>query len=473
MADKRIADVLTPVFVTGMGRSGSTLAMQLLGTDPRCIFDQVYPLESRYLSLITHFAAQWRGWTFADYGQTASAYQSILGTNPVVLRNTAETDKLISIPDSEDVLLALWKQFSAAARESAPEARFYGEKVVEWMPSFLAPYLDCYALYLFRDPRDLFLSANSFNSKRGYLAFGRTEADSDRDHALTLAYRYLHRFESYRAFKASGGKTSLVRYEDLVLNPLPALSELIEATGMRICPLQDDDSFSQHRTSDSAEQSVKRWKREPVKQEVLEIFDEVLHDVLIELGYETADRSPDGFNFDFKDEQLKSRIAAVENGEIAGFTPQGMLVNAKAQDVSITLNVNGIATESVSEIWTCFSGDFGGSSTIEWSGGSSAFTASESADFTKTYDPGRHCTTLRYTFQNEKNWSGNLTGLRIKFSNKGCHKDAQQLIFRAVKLISKSKKSEETVTADTTGATNKSKASGGFLNQLLGASKKQ
>lgn len=483
---KESPDQLTPILVSGMGRSGSTLAMQLLGTDPTCVFDQVYPLESRYLSMITHFAAQWQGWTFADYGQTASAYQSVLGNNPVVVRNNVEQDagtgpdaKLLNIPQSGDVLLTLWKQFTAAARVGKPNARFYGEKTVEWLPSFLAPYLDVYAIYMFRDPRDLFISANKFNSKRGYLAFGRTQQDTDRDHAITLAFKFLQRYENFRVFKALGGKASCTRYEDLALNPVPTVSDLVEQTGMQISALKDENSFSQHRTSGSVEQSIARWKREPLDEAVMEIFNEILFDILKEMRYETT-RTTGGMTIDFtaggasenqtNSDSLKKHIANVSSATITSFSHDGLKLTPEAdsREVSLELNMNDIAMDEVLEAWVCVSGTFGGSLTIGWASGSSDYHFSTTAEASKQYDPGHHCTCLRFShLGNEPTFKGPLSKLLLKFEHKNLLPPHASLNVRLIKLVSKSKMSTNT-TPDVSEREEPGKRKG-FFSQLLGS----
>lgn len=458
--------------------------MQLLGTDPDCVFDQVYPLESRYLSLITHFAAQWQGWTFSDYGQTASAYQSILGTNPIVLRAGQDQSKLLKIPMSSDVLSALWKQFSDTVRVEKPSSRFYAEKVVEWMPSFLSNCMDSYALYLFRDPRDLFLSANSFNAKRGYLAFGRQQADTDRDHALTLAYRYLHRFENYKAFKAAGGKASLVRYEDLALNPIPTLKDLIDAIGINIRPLQDDKSYSQHRTSGSIQESIARWKREPVNQAVLDVFDEVLQDVLRELDYEVSGTKTAPLVFDFCGKsggKLVGSVVGSENARLAGTSDAGLLVEVTdavtaggdAQSINLDLQCSDISMNDVSECWVCVSGDFGGRAGLSWSSGAGIFETSKSSDFLKSYDPGTHCTTLRFNLSSEESWCGQLSSLRLHISNTVHNRSHPSMNIRLVKLLSADKKTAGDVAKveDKSAASGSRKGVGSFFGNLLGSSK--
>ena len=51
-----MAASLTPILVAGSGRSGTTMLMALLGTDPRVAFDRVYPFENRYLTYFAKFA---------------------------------------------------------------------------------------------------------------------------------------------------------------------------------------------------------------------------------------------------------------------------------------------------------------------------------------------------------------------------------------------------------------------------------
>jgi LPS sulfotransferase NodH len=47
---------LTPILLSGQGRSGSTWLMSLLASDRRMAFDLVYPYERRYLTYFAQFA---------------------------------------------------------------------------------------------------------------------------------------------------------------------------------------------------------------------------------------------------------------------------------------------------------------------------------------------------------------------------------------------------------------------------------
>ncbi len=374
-----------------MGRSGSTLVMQLLGTDETCVMDRIYPLESRYLSLISQAAAQWDGRTFAEYGPASAASQNILGSNPVALRHKGDSEALVNIPDSSQMLRAMWQQFSLSARSGAPGSKFYAEKVVEWIPSFIAPSLDCCTLFLFRDPRDLFLSTNSFNSKRGYLAFGRNEGDSDLDHATTLAYRFLHRYENYRALQSSGARVSLIRYEDVASHPVSALLQVMSWTGLNIRELQRDETFEQHKTTTSLDQSIERWKREPVPDGVLDVFHRILGNILIELGYahdsstDSRQCAPDELKLHVSDLVNAEQVTSDDNGLELRFCSSADQTDA----LSLGFDFSGKELNDICEVWICLSGGFGGKCTIEWSGEGSHTMAQE-------YDVGRHTATLRF-----------------------------------------------------------------------------
>src|SRR5262249_18840736 len=49
-------DLLTPILVTGYGRSGSPAVVPALGTDPRVASARASPFENRSLNYLTKFA---------------------------------------------------------------------------------------------------------------------------------------------------------------------------------------------------------------------------------------------------------------------------------------------------------------------------------------------------------------------------------------------------------------------------------
>src|SRR3954471_19222365 len=47
---------LTPILLSGGGRTGSTTIMSLLGSDPTVVFDRHFPYENKYLTYFAKFA---------------------------------------------------------------------------------------------------------------------------------------------------------------------------------------------------------------------------------------------------------------------------------------------------------------------------------------------------------------------------------------------------------------------------------
>lgn len=86
-----------------------------------------------------------------------------------------------------ETLIRQWRLLTPGLKASAAGARHYAEKVPFWLPSLVRRCFAGFTVYLFRDPRDVFLSANKFMTRRNYLSFGRTAGDSDLNHARHLA----------------------------------------------------------------------------------------------------------------------------------------------------------------------------------------------------------------------------------------------------------------------------------------------
>jgi len=458
---------LLPILVTALGRSGSTLVMSLLAGDERCVFDKIYPLESRYLSRMASFAAEWSGWTFQRSADGPPTLDKGLGKHPVLLRRGADQAQLLSIPSAQDMFLSLWHTFEKAVAREHPQARFYAEKTAPWVPTFLAPFLDPYTLYVFRDPRDLFLSANSMNSQRGYLAFGRLAADSDYDHAITLSYRYLRYFESYKVFKSCGRRFSLVRYEDAARDPQSAFAHLRDTTGLEPRLTPEQDFYSQHRTTTSVEDSIERWKRQPIEPEVISVLESILFEALQELGYQTSPSvtgqerlpmdlleglSPDLQNLSFQD-SAGQRIA-----------DSGLQVEANGNSFEMALEIPDVPASAIKEIWLCLSGDSGSMCELSWSG--SAQGLAQEPNLVSKYDAGRPVNIVRMRVANHERWQGTITRLNFKLSHDQQGLDFQgPAIIRWLKVIPSEGNSRSPASAPTGGKPQRS-----FFHKLIGGS---
>ena len=452
-----------------MGRAGSTLAMTLLGSDERCAFDHVYPMESRYLSRIVSFGAEWSGWTFERSASGQPVTVPRLGTHPVLLRQGAESAQLIDIPNSDGVVLTLWDAFEQSVRSGRPAAQFYAEKVAEWVPIFLAKLMPAYGLYLFRDPRDLFLSANAMNSRRGYLAFGRQPSDSDYDHALTIAFRYLHYYENYKVLRSGSDMCSLVLYEELVRDPGSVLADLTEKTGLRIEPSGTEGLYRQHRTSESVQASIGRWQQEPISAEVLCVFEEALCRLMSKLGYEASQSLPslNEADLEFTGEQSNhGRLLAIEHADQRELGPCGLVVTTNGDSFFLVFSIPELPAASVKEMWLCFSGLSSGDCEISWSDSKGDFSPARS--LTQKFDVVPYCGSIRLKVADHDHWTGTVSRVRVKFSRSVDGPSLSPTFsIRWLRLIPQAKLSS-TATVCSTSPGRRAQPAGRFLRWLTG-----
>ena len=123
-------------------------------------------------------------------------------------------------------------------------------------------------VFLVRDFRDLWLSARSFNRKRGGASFGRDGFASDLDwlRGLALSSRQLR-----LAHLAAGPDVLTLHYEELMRDPAPALARVLAGLGLDAGPDLvrrlvvvaggEDRDAEQHRTSGPGG-TVERWRKE-------------------------------------------------------------------------------------------------------------------------------------------------------------------------------------------------------------------
>jgi hypothetical protein len=380
--------------------------MSLLGGDERCIFDKVYPFESRYLSLFASIAAKWQGWKFGTNGTEGAG----IGMFPTLLRCSAAAGDLVAIPSSREVFLSLWDTFLSSARQGYPEAAFYAEKGREWVPPLLQDFLPLYTVYLFRDPRDIFLSINAFAEKTGH-GFGREPGGDDLDHARTLCYRFLYRFENYRALKLSCGACSLIRYEDLVSDAVKATAELRQATGVEPADNPALDHYSKHSTTPDVKSSVGRWKREGLDPRVAAYIAQTLRQPLRELGYDPGDDEESGELPDLVFDEHGPPLPSVHGGRVKQASARGLELEPADRMLSVQLPLPAAAAEDIDELWVCFSDTAGNVARLQWHAANHDFSDERSLEL--SYDPGSHVNNLRFNMRAASSWQGQITGLRL------------------------------------------------------------
>jgi hypothetical protein len=293
---------IEPLMVNTIGRSGSTLLVTLLSSHPDVVAFSPFVKDAR---VSTYWAN-----VLQDLAEPASYLAPFdppdletphwwLGTGSGGELGEPEVERWLG-SDAIDSLGGVCRsRIEAFYRELAvgdASPRYFVEKYLphETVPDLLAElYGGAREVILVRDFRDLLCSVIAFNRKRGYEAFGRGGEGGDaeyvrgplRQSATTLAER----------LRGTQTRPHLVRYEDLIQNPEPALTELFEHLELDADPERvaetlrraeaSSASMSHHRTTSDPAASIGRW-RQDLPEEIAEICNDALGPLLAEFGYE-------------------------------------------------------------------------------------------------------------------------------------------------------------------------------------------
>lgn len=432
-----------PLLVAGYGRSGTTALMALLGTDPRVAMGRAYPFEARPLSysakmalLLGRNAAESqvpgeRFFAFEDGG---------LGTLPWLppgSNQTAPGD--IACPTALEWFQQFWSVFERNSQGPAvgaisgdqsrvtphPSPKWHAEKVAAWVPAFVRQILPTKTLYLFRDPRDMYLSANALMRERKYFSFARGPSDSDFDHARNLAYEYLLYFENFRADKERVD-CLLIPYEDLVQG-LPQLVERLQRFAGLSCQekeMRQDLGF--HRTAASPEKSIDRWRREPLPPGVARFLETYLHESFAAFHYEFSEklRACPGVEFgrrvsagavsgEWSQAMTGPSAVAIQNRPGA-LDENGIRVQFQDGVFRIALSVNPLESRLFKEIWISLYGTEIEQVSLYWRTEKRDYSARRQMSL--PWHAASYWRVLRFPVAQNERWHGEITGLRIEIT---------------------------------------------------------
>ena len=286
---------LQPLLLFGMGRSGTTWAMRLLSRHPEIVTYDAYPYETRVaqywmkaLRVLTEPAAQ----------RSHSPDALTVGPPPFAVPDDemlASTSGASTVSTLAGSCLRITDSFynSLAGAQQRKGAKYFIEKFV---PSdrtysiFADLFLRTKPLYLVRDPRDVISSVLAFNARRGTVEFGRDQVQSDEDYVNYIARQTSTILRTWQETP----NAKLVRYEDLVLQPMETLGSIlgwldVDSTAGTIEAmlgeaLEDDGLLERHRTSVSQAASIGRWQQD-LTPAVQARCRSSLGDVLGMLGY--------------------------------------------------------------------------------------------------------------------------------------------------------------------------------------------
>lgn len=254
---------MNPILVMGAGQSGTTFLMRILAAHPEVQADEAYPLEFRPFLLSI----------FPDDA-------------------TCQGSTLFRLTDNRALTMDEALKFShAAARAVGKTPRYFAEK----MPGLIVDRIlerlpDARIICLFRDPRDVHMSALEFTQRGEGRRFGELEAATDDDVVFEFAmtfYRLLAVADVYHR------NASKLYYEHLMDDRVgAALANLftwlgvaadagtVSTTLANARSIEDDG----HRTRLSDAATVGRWQYEmPVP--LMRLYRNEMGEMLDAMGY--------------------------------------------------------------------------------------------------------------------------------------------------------------------------------------------
>jgi hypothetical protein len=281
---------MIPIMLRSFGRSGSTLMMQVLSTNNNIIFDKEYPYENRHLTYLHRLSKLIAKPRDSSLNWTANSLfnnkLSFLGPNPYENTKVIDKDRL-----SENILKSLWKDFSNELKDKSSndfvegDPLYYAEKVVQNICPDINGIVDAKNLFVFRDPRDEFLSIKSFNSKKGVNGFGWLDNDTDETFAKRMVVsrkRYMQNLINMK----NNSRNFVITYENFMSDPFKSTKEIGDWLGLQLSYQKVIDNGSvvaEHKTHDSDE-ATPRWEKE-MSEPVKKIFVDGLKDELLKMGY--------------------------------------------------------------------------------------------------------------------------------------------------------------------------------------------
>jgi hypothetical protein len=265
------------------GRVGSTLLLQLLATSNEVVLERRYPEgERRYLSYCIRMA-EWAATPWdpkVHPGVTELMFGPAERGGPIPFETTlVDPARLGPL-----MLVGMWGAISEELRRSTPSARFYAEKLVGDGRLLANSDIPLRVIDLVRDPRDVFCSIRSFTG--GTAGFGHIDGQTDDEFLRQMISAHLQRLQLMRTTPPHVDRV-LIRYEDLVGDFVGQADRLARRLGLgldSVAVLADYATRGHHRTTQSVEQSVGRWRRELSTVQSRKIWD-VLGGELELLGY--------------------------------------------------------------------------------------------------------------------------------------------------------------------------------------------
>jgi hypothetical protein len=292
-----------PLILTTLGRTGSTWCVWMLQSHPRIVAHSPFDNDARV-------GAYWMSvlQTLSDpTSYLRQVYPGDVTSSDWWVSNEADIPSRLNdvalngwLADSRIYELALACRdrigsfYEFTAEQQGKEASYFVEKhLPRQVPAELLRelYPGAAEVILARDLRDVFCSVLAFNRKRGYPAFGREQADSDDDY-IDSVRRSGEALLTH--MNSDSGPKHLIRYEDLIREPVATLEPLLAQLGLDPAAAAEmverattsTGAMDHHMTAASAAASIGRW-RSDLDPELADRCDAILSPVVADFGYET------------------------------------------------------------------------------------------------------------------------------------------------------------------------------------------
>jgi hypothetical protein len=391
-----------PQLVAGYGRSGTTALMSLLATDRRVAMGRTYPFEDRYLTYVSKFAILLERNRIEPQPPAEELYSFEscgFGGFPWVPPGPAKRQPgQIGLPDASDWFRHLWAVIEERSRTEHASTDFYAEKVPAWVSAFVRRYLPTRTFYLFRDPRDMYLSANAFMRQRNYFSFGRSPKDSDLDHARNLAYEFLLYYENFRADQRRAD-CMLVPYADLIRDRAGLAERLRGFAGLECLADTTADELGSHRTSSTPEMSLDRWRRETLPTGVQSFLETHLQESFAVLYYEHA---------------IPGKIRPCRGVEFTQANENGIHVPAGGGPFSIELPIDPFQSDQIAEIWVSAFGPALDEISLSWRTPERDYSARRRISL-PAY-AASHWRVFRFPVRGHERWHGRISKLQLQLT---------------------------------------------------------
>jgi hypothetical protein len=265
---------ITPIVVTAMGRSGTTILMRKLADHSNIVASEQYPFE---MKLISYYAQALRVMTApADHERSShpdrlTTDRHFVGSNPF---SHEKYEKAFKNPDSFERFFTstvstqlaecfrnlVFRFYNSLAEDQGKNApTFFAEKIdtldtTRSMARTLFP--DIKEIVLVRDLRDTYCSFRSFWSVKPEDAIRSIKSSSLR---------------MVKIDSSKDANVMVVKYEDLIREEQRVLSGVSEFLKLAT-PMSPQGAelsmFKSHGTSTSPSESIGRWQRELATEEI-------------------------------------------------------------------------------------------------------------------------------------------------------------------------------------------------------------